>query len=155
MHGSLHLRPTKRRAREVFLLVDNPFEEIGEEKVEFIPPLLGKDFKHKPYQEVWRGARRRLANYCDNLIIIGYSMPATDLWARSLLFWRHKPFGKEHAKKYLKKLIVVNPNVEVRNRTLRMLRYSIDTHTRVMVFDTFKEFAEFLPEVSEPSSDSE
>ena len=68
------------------------------------------------------------------LVVIGYSFPVSDLHATAL-------FRVSTKREALKSLVIVNPDREARRRSRDVLRRGLSNETRVLVFDTFKEFA--------------
>ncbi len=52
-------------------------------KISIVAPGWNKPIDKNPYSELWRKARLRLEN-CKTLIIVGYSLPETDLLAQAL-----------------------------------------------------------------------
>ncbi|MEP2446460.1 hypothetical protein A8B79_14200 [Balneola sp. EhC07] len=98
-------------------------EKIGKE-VFLVPPTFNKTFNNKEIREVWRKASKALSE-AENLFIIGFSLPETDLFFKYLyalgtagidLFQRlwvfdPKPEGKEVDVKYKK---LLGPGAELR-----------------------------------------
>lgn len=53
------------------------------DKVSILPPGWNKRIDRNPFNELWRVTRLRLEK-CKTLVVIGYSLPETDLLARAL-----------------------------------------------------------------------
>jgi len=53
------------------------------ESMAILAPGWIKDVGEKPYDLLWKAARKRLTD-CKSIIIVGYSLPETDFFARSL-----------------------------------------------------------------------
>lgn len=130
LHGSLHFKfDNKKTVR----LKKKPYtKQNGDLLFDIIPPEVYKDLEKTPYKNLWKKAGQAI--YKANIIvIIGYSFPITDLHSRTL-------FQVNIHKDNLKKIVIVNPDKQSRYRAREILRRGITNKTKILVFDTLKEF---------------
>ena len=78
-------------------------------------------------------------------MLIGYSLPPTDLHATALFRTSVKPAA-------LRSLVVVNPDRDARRRTREVLQRGLSEETRVHSFDSFAEFLALEPSVWRPGA---
>jgi hypothetical protein len=81
---------------------------------------------------LWKKAGEALHQVSD-VVLIGYSRPASDLHSTALLRVSVK-------KEALKSLVMVNPDAEARRRAQSVLRRGISDSTRILIFDGLEEF---------------
>jgi len=146
MHGSLNWFRCERKPNFRLKLRRRWWHQYGDLDFEIIPPEWNKPISSPLYQKVWRTARQRLKD-CQCLAFLGYSLPSTDLPAQALL-----RADAGDARK-LKVLVIANPDREARFRIREVVSKRLDRGTRILSFDSFKDFAEFLgplPEASRP-----
>ena len=67
-------------------------------------------------------------------MVVGYSFPLSDSHANALFRVSTRQGG-------LKSLVIVNPDRDARRRSREILKRGLSGKTKVLVFDTFKEFA--------------
>ncbi len=138
MHGSLNWRISG----DGILLTAKPYWDKGE--LAIVPPRWRKDVLDDPlYKPIWKSARRGLEE-AKCLVIIGYSLPATDLLAQTLFRCRNRPSEKTTGDSFLKLLVIANPDREVRQRFINVLKGSLNENTRILVFETMGECAKYL-----------
>jgi hypothetical protein len=129
LHGSLHFRISKDQV----ILKQRPYtKQAGNLKFTIIPPESSKRYDTGVFAHLWKQAGQAIHN-ATTLVIIGYSIPATDSHANALLRLSVKKEG-------LKSLVIVNPDREARYRTREVVKRGLSPNTRVLVFDTLKEF---------------
>jgi hypothetical protein len=80
---------------------------IVKDKVSILPPGWNKQIDKNPYRELWHKARLVLEE-CKSLVIIGYSLPETDLLARALI--AEVVRTRIARKQILKQLHIAEPN---------------------------------------------
>jgi hypothetical protein len=80
-----------------------------------VPPLLTKDYSDPAINYLWREANRRLHTRIDEIVSIGYSLPATDFTSEILL-----RTGLEFNRQRQIPLTLVNPCEEVLRRYSRI-----------------------------------
>jgi len=137
LHGSLGWT---LYANGALKLKDRPYY-VRKGKVETIsvlPPGWNKRIDRNPYKQFWRRARLRL-QACKSLLVIGYSLPETDLLAKAL-------FGevvrlRAGARKYLSQLVLVDPAPAVRAKLIRLFNPALGPLCEVQQYDTIGEFA--------------
>lgn len=71
------------------------------------------------------------------LIVIGYSVPATDLTTQALI-------KSSLSRAKLRLLLVVYPDEEARRRVIKLARSAIGSNTRVLEIGTLRDFGETL-----------
>ena len=131
LHGSVHFSKVNEK---LFQLKQRPYtRQKGNLRFEIIPPEWNKHFDEGVFGILWSAARDAI-HAAKTIVVIGYSFPVTDLHA-SALFRVGVPKGK------LKNVVVVNPDREARRRTLDVLRHGLSKSTRVLVFDSLREFS--------------
>lgn len=141
LHGSMNWFPVPADGREPRLrLRQRWWHQKGRLRFEIVPPEWNKPIRSGVYRQVWRNARRALRETA-SLAFIGYSLPHTDLPAKALFM---VDAGQEARAPDLDLLIIVNPDTEARARIRQVLNRRINDQTRVMTFDYFSEFAQFL-----------
>lgn len=113
-------------------LLDDPYR--GDRALRIVPPLWQKDFSEEPYAAIWTEARRVLGSV-KALIIVGYSLPETDVYTQALL---RIDVGE------LDFLCIANPDKAARTRIKAVLRSSLNSKTHVLELDEFKDLANLL-----------
>jgi len=139
MHGALTWFPVTRDPPKLKLR-QRWWHQYGRLRFEIAPPEWNKPIRSGVYRPIWRTARANLRD-TTALVFVGYSLPATDIPAQAL--FRIDSVKDAKAKK-LQLLVIVNPDREARERIRHTLLSRIDRKTRVLVFDLFEDFAEFL-----------
>jgi len=131
LHGSIHFA---KKTEKIFKLKERPYtRQHGNLRFEIIPPEWNKHFDEGVFGKLWVAARDEI-HKAKTIVVIGYSFPAIDLHTAAL-------FRVGVAKKRLKTVVVVNPDREARRRTRTVLERGFSPSTRVLVFNSFKEFA--------------
>jgi hypothetical protein len=138
LHGSLHFQITdkvvKGRDETHVLLKERPYtKQHGTLKFTIIPPEWNKQYDRGAFARIWRSASAAI-HKAEHLIFVGYSLPSTDMHSTVL-------FRTSVKKEGLKSLVVVNPDPEARRRTRDVVQRGINKSTRVLSFDSFREFA--------------
>ncbi|MFY9315781.1 MAG: SIR2 family protein [Burkholderiales bacterium] len=136
LHGSLgwgnyRSGAVKLKARP-YSVRDGKFE-----KVSVLPPGWNKKIDVNPYKIFWREARLRLEQ-CSTLIVVGYSLPETDLLARAL--FAEAARMRVARDSFLKRLVLVDPNSDVRQKFVRLLNPTLGPTARVIHFPSVTEF---------------
>lgn len=139
LHGSLNW---KIQDKEIELRAfHNRYETNDRNNLEIIPPVWNKNItKREHFNEIWTKARIALQK-ANTLVIIGYSLPDTDLLSQALL---QVDTAKGAKNKILKTLIIVNPDFNVRKKIIRILNNSINSTTSILEYRTIKEYSETL-----------
>jgi hypothetical protein len=129
LHGSLHFIISGYRVQ----LKERPYtKQAGSLRFTIIPPESSKRYEEGAFARIWKLASQAIHG-ANSLVIIGYSIPATDSHANALLRVSVK-------KRALKSLVIVNPDREARHRTREVVKRGLSENTRVVVFDTLKDF---------------
>lgn len=141
LHGSMNWFPIPSDRQQIRLqLRQRWWHQNGVVRFEIVPPEWNKRIRTGVYVNVWREARRALLG-SSAIVFIGYSLPTTDLPAKALFM---VDAGGEGGAPDLDLLVVVNPDQEARRRVRDVLNKRISPQARVMSFDHFSEFAEYV-----------
>lgn len=111
------------------------------EKISVCPPGWNKPIDRNPYKALWREARLKLES-CKSLVIIGYSLPETDLLARAL--FSEVVRMRSARKKYLSNLILVDPSDIVKERFTSLFTPALGPYGRIARFGSLKELGKAL-----------
>lgn len=133
LHGSFNWARTA--AGEIRLVADTGTVDSLAEAI--IPPTWFKNLTTHPYGEIWKGARREIRS-SRVMVVIGYSVPATDLFSKSLF---KVEAGSKEKREKLELLVLVNPDVEARRRFLEIIRGGLENSTRILEYRTLEELA--------------
>jgi SIR2-like domain len=136
-HGSLHWSNIDV-IEETVDLRRNAYAQRSA-KTNIIPPTWDKTvLGNWPWKPVWEQASRYLQQVrC--LIVIGYSVPPTDLMSQALI---KSSLGNAD----LRLLLVVNPDPLARGRVIDLARPAIRAKTRVIELGALRDFALLLDE---------
>lgn len=129
-HGSFNWR---RSSRGAVALEQQPYS-IATARDRIIPPTWFKRLTDEPFADIWKRARAEI-RACRALVVIGYSVPATDLFSRAL--FKAEVGAKEH-RPALEYLVLVNPDGGARARFAELVGGGIGPKTRILEFDTFE-----------------
>jgi hypothetical protein len=102
------------------------------ERVSVLPPGYNKRIDRNPYRLFWREARLKL-EHCKSLMIVGYSLPETDLLARALFaeVVRIRAGGAN----YLNELVLVDPNPSVRAKFVKLLTPALGPLAKIVQYE--------------------
>lgn len=134
MHGSLNWN----RNGDNVVLRKLPYD-IGaaRNEGEIIPPVWNKLIsKDKVYKKIWKQARTCLRE-SRILIVIGYSVPETDLMSQALI-------RVETSEKTKDCIVIVNPNQEDRLKFRKLVSSSIGPNTRIIELETLLDLKKYL-----------
>lgn len=131
LHGSLHFKiegdPYKVTLKE------RPYtKQQGNLKFSIIPPEWHKAYDEGAFKDLWASAAKAI-HRATSIVIIGYSMPATDLHSTAL-------FRTSVRRGKLKHLTIVNPDGGARRRIRGVMQRGCSDKTRVVSFDCFSHF---------------
>jgi hypothetical protein len=141
LHGSLNweLYPTgmaiKLKPRPY--LVSTRSGKTRFEKILILAPGWKKEIDKNPYKQFWRAARLQLEK-CNTLIILGYSLPETDLLAQSLL--AEVVRTRAARKTFLKQLHLADHNESVKERFIKLFTPALGPHGKVLKYYDVAEF---------------
>lgn len=81
LYGNNHIRLKDRP----YVVRRNRSNKPGREDIAILPPGWKKEgIENQPYKTFWRMAGRELQN-CKSIVVLGYSLPETDLWHKHCL----------------------------------------------------------------------
>ncbi len=136
MHGSMNWHISRRRT--VSLIGD--LGKIVSLKDAIIPPTWFKDLEVEPFASVWKAARKEIRT-SRIMIVIGYSVPPTDLFSRSLF---KVEAGSKAKRERLDLAVLVNPDKDARRRFLNLIRGGIESTTTVLEYEKLEELSRVL-----------
>jgi len=115
-----------------------------------VPPAWSKDIEHgNIFPRIWRSALERLLS-AFVLVIVGYSLPRTDMWAQALL--RHAAMRRRTTRTPLGHLIIANPDRDATDGLVSILSPAIGPGTRLIRLDGMAELCDFLAPPPRPSA---
>ena len=109
------------------------------ETISVLPPGWNKRIDVNPYKQFWRKARLRLQS-CKSLVVIGYSLPDTDLLARAL--FAEVVRLRSGAGNYLKQLVLVDPDSAVRGKLVNLFTPALGPRCRVVQYERIQNLVE-------------
>jgi len=137
LHGSINW--TLYKTRQV-KLKDRPFvvRSGRSEKVSILPPGWNKRIDRSPYKQLWKQARLKLEK-CKSLVIIGYSLPETDLLAKAL--FAEVVRLRAARSNYLRQLHLADPNDAVKQKFLDLFVPALSSHSKVFRYSGIHELS--------------
>lgn len=132
LHGSLHFKFEGGDSKAVALKQRPYTKQNGTPRFSIIPPESNKAYDKGLFAQLWTAAAKAIS-HSKHMVVIGYSLPATDLHATAL-------FRTSVQRAGLQSLVVVNPDPEARKRTRAVLQMGLSESTRVLSFNTLPEF---------------
>jgi hypothetical protein len=108
------------------------------EKVSILPPGWNKKVSVLPYRLLWREARLKLEQ-CETLVVIGYSLPETDLLARAL--FSEVVRSRAARKNYLKQLHLADPIDSVKQKFINLFVPTMNAKSKIFRYKDINEFA--------------
>lgn len=146
LHGSLNwvLYPNRQvRIKKRPYVVRTRNGRPVRDKVSILPPGWNKQVDKNPYKTLWRETRLRLER-CKTLVIIGYSLPETDLLARALI--AEVVRSRTARKDLLLQLHLADPNSFVTNRFVDLFAPALGAKGLVFKYSGFAELVKKLQE---------
>jgi hypothetical protein len=143
-HGSLHWALVNQAEERLRLESDAYAQRPA--KGNIIPPTWDKAILGEwPWKPIWKEASAMLQRTrC--LIVIGYSVPQTDLTSQALI--RSSLSGGQ-----LRLVVVANPDPAARARVVDLARGAITPSTHILELDTLRDFARLLDETPDQQKD--
>lgn len=132
LHGSLHFIVPETEGSPVTLKQRPYTRQAGNLRFTILPPESQKAYDKGIFRALWRAAAAEL-HRARHIVLIGYSLPPTDLHSTALLRTSVKSGG-------LRSLVVVNPDRRARQRIRSVLQRGLSPQTRVLSFDYLHEF---------------
>lgn len=112
------------------------------ENVFLLPPSYHKRIDRNPYKLIWERAKKYL-DTVDTLIIIGYSLPQNDFLAQALFAEAFRQ-RKARRDRSLKKVIIANPDISIRNNFLELLKPAMNSRTQIVTYNDIGEYSRNL-----------
>ncbi len=137
LHGSLHFQWESEKSSRVTLKQRPYTKQNGTPRFRIIPPESNKAYDKGLFAGLWKGAATAIGR-AKQIVVIGYSLPPTDMHATAL-------FRTSIKEKSLESLVVVNPDREARRRTRSVLQRGLAETTRVLSCDSLPEFLALDP----------
>lgn len=107
------------------------------DKVSILPPGWNKQINKKPYKSFWKFARLKLEK-CKTIIILGYSLPETDLLAQSLI--SEVVRLRKARENYIKELHLADPSGKVREKFIQIFTPALGPHGKIFQYYDLKDF---------------
>ncbi len=138
MHGSIGWRLYENKR---IRLKDRPYSvRSGKpETVAILGPGWKKEIDKNPYMQFWGEARLRIER-ANTILIVGYSLPETDLMARALFAEAIR--SKKAKRKWLKKLYVVDPSEEIKEKFASLFSPCLDPMGQIRLMNNMHELNE-------------
>lgn len=138
LHGSLNWEsyPGGIRLKPKPYLVSTRNGKTRFEKISILAPGWNKPINVNPYKKFWRAARLHLEK-CKTLLILGYSLPETDLLAHSLL--AEVVRTRAARKEYIKQLHLADPSESVKERFITLFTPALGPHGKVFKYYDIRE----------------
>lgn len=134
MHGSLNW---DRNHGNDLHLRELPYETANRSRQEVVPPVWNKRVSGDPIlSDVWKESRKALRRG-PVLIVVGYSVPDTDLLSQSLL-------RVETADRKLSHLIVVNRDQTASQKLIKLLDRAVNPKTAIFEIPTLKDLGAII-----------
>lgn len=111
------------------------------EKISILAPGWNKPIHKNPYKKFWREARLRLEK-CKSLVILGYSLPETDLLAKALL--AEVVRLRSARGNCLRELHLCDPNENVKQRFVELFTPALKSRGQIFKYANIQEFADRL-----------
>lgn len=140
LHGSINWEPSPNnlRLKPRPYLVSTRKKKTRFEKISILAPGWNKRIDKNPYRKFWREARLRLEK-CKTLIIVGYSLPETDLLARALLseVVRMRAARKNAS---IKEFHIADPSDIVKEKLIGLFNPALGAYGKVFKYSGAQEF---------------
>ena len=136
LHGSLNW---DRNHASRLRLRKSPYEKANRAKNEIVPPVWDKRVSDDPIlSEIWKRARQALGRG-PVLVVVGYSVPETDLLSQSLL-----RVATTENNRTLSHLIVANPTIDTRKKIISLIQRALAPDTSIYEVNSLAELAPLL-----------
>lgn len=144
LHGSLNWdrsAPISGAAPGSIGLRQDPYEVTARNRDEIVPPVWAKTIGGDAvFRELWKEARRVLPTG-PVLVVVGYSVPPTDLLSQALI----RVASAERAKNQkLSHLIVVNPDARARGQLIDLVKAGLSRDTTTVELGGVCELSQLL-----------
>lgn len=136
MHGSQNWK--RGEEDEIQLLEDGDLSSNLKNVI--IPPTWSKDLEEFPFGEIWKDARVEVRG-ARIIVVIGYSVPDTDLFSKSLF---KVEAGSKKKREKLDLLVLVNPDKEARKSFIDLVSGGIEPTTTILEYNSMREVAQLV-----------
>jgi hypothetical protein len=144
LHGSLNWTLYNNRTIRLKprpYVVRTKSQKPAFDKISVLPPGWNKRIHTNPYKSFWREARLRLEK-CKTLLILGYSLPETDLLAHAL--FAEVVRLRKARKKHLRQIHVADPSETVKDKFVNLFTPALGAYGKVFKYQNIQEIAEKL-----------
>jgi hypothetical protein len=131
MHGSLNW---ERQPKGAISLVSDT-SAVSSLRGVIIPPTWFKNLTQFPFADIWKTARHEIRT-SRIMVVIGYSVPQTDLFSRSLF---KVEAGSKVRREQLDLLVLVNPDERARRRFLDLIGGGVEPSTTILEYATLSD----------------
>ena len=145
MHGSINWNSSKKKVRLV-----SDLSAVQSTKGSIIPPTWFKELTEEPYASIWKIARLAVRS-ARILIVVGYSVPQTDLFSQSLL---KVEAGSKNRKEKLDALVLVNPDRAARRKFADLVSRGLEPATRILEYNSLEQLYERLTAQNQKGQDT-
>ena len=135
MHGSTNWEMTHSS-----ISLANKVSDIKTLEDSIIPPTWFKNLTAYPFGDIWKAARKEIRT-SRVMIVVGYSVPETDLFSRSLF---KVEAGSKMKREKLDLLILVNPDQGSRRLFIELVREGLEPSTRILEYQTLENLSTVL-----------
>jgi hypothetical protein len=143
LHGSLNWDRSNQHPATpptIKLRID-PYSNTNRHRSEIVPPVWDKTIGGDDvFKALWKEARRVLPTG-PILVVVGYSVPPTDLLSQALI---RVAASDRAANQKLSHLIIVNPDAQSRARFIELVRSGLSRETVIVELKSFSELKELL-----------
>lgn len=109
------------------------------ETIAFLPPGWRKKVDQNPYNSLWAKARLAMEQ-CKSLVIIGYSLPETDLIAKALFLEINRK--RRSRNNFLKELHIADTSEITKKRLIELFYPALGAHGSVFRYDSASNLAD-------------
>jgi len=148
LHGSINWRLYNnnqiRLKDRPYVVRRNRANKPGRETISILPPGWKKEgITHQPFSAFWREAGTRLQN-CKSIIILGYSLPETDLLAQALFAEIIRSRASRGKKALLRELYLAEPNEKVKAKFSKIFSPVLGPSGELFKSENIQEFCTSL-----------
>lgn len=136
LHGSMNWN---RKADEDIAL-EPDLQQVENLEGSIIPPTWFKNLGRYPFTNIWKEARKEV-RASRILVVIGYSVPETDLFSKSLL---KVEAGSKAKREKLDLLVLVNPDRDARHRFVELINGGVEPKTKILEYRNLEELCTLL-----------
>jgi len=148
LHGSLNWRLYKnnqiRLKDRPYVVRRNRSYKPGRETIAILPPGWKKEgIEKQPYSTFWRMAGHKLQN-CKTIVILGYSLPDTDLLAQALFAEVIRSRAARGKRNYLGQLHLADPSESIKDKFTHLFSSALGPSGRLFKYHNIQEFSQAI-----------